>query len=192
MRSARAARLPLASLELPEPIVLLLELLPLEPIVLPLLLGVLAEPEAVDGELAEPEEPAVEPEAGGVVLELELEPPLAPIDVPLLLGELLEPLLALGVLAEPLALGVLVEPLAAGVLLLLEELGVLLEPLALEPLVLGVLPEAPIVPVVPVDVERSCGLVVPAVPLALPLPPLVLEAEPLVPLPEAPALWAMA
>jgi hypothetical protein len=130
LRSARAARLPLGSLALAEPVV------PLEPAVLPeveglapivplLLLGVLAEPELVDGVLAEPDEPVVaEPEVDGEVDGVAELEPLAPIDVPLLLGVLAE---ELDVSLElPLALGVLLDEL----------LGVLL----LEP-------EAPIVPV---------------------------------------------
>lgn len=129
MRSARAARLPLGSLALAEPVV------PLEPAVLPeveglapivplLLLGVLAEPELVDGVLAEPEEPVVEPEVDGEVDGVAELEPLAPIDVPLLLGVLAEELEVS--LEPPLALGVALEEL----------LGVL--PLE---------PEAPIVPV---------------------------------------------
>ena len=175
------------SLELPEPIVLLLgeldeelELLPevegLAPIV-PLLLlgeldeleledGVLDEP-AVDGELEEDDEDGVE----------ELEEPLAPMEVPLLLGvleESLEPLLALG---------------------LDELLGVLLE----EEL-LGVLePEAPIdVPVCGVVDDPVDAPAAGPAPLAL-VPPPVLPVDEEAPLPPdalvpplAPALWARA
>ena len=175
------------SLELPEPIVLLLgeldeelELLPevegLAPIV-PLLLlgeldeleledGVLDEP-AVDGELEEDDEDGVE----------ELEEPLAPMEVPLLLGvleESLEPLLALG---------------------LDELLGVLLE----EEL-LGVLePEAPIdVPVCGVVDDPVDAPAAGPAPLAL-VPPPVLPVDEEGPLPPdglvpplAPALWARA
>jgi hypothetical protein len=179
LRSARAARLPLVSLELPEPIVLLEE--PLEPAVLPeveglapivplLLLGVLDELELEDGVLAEPEEPVVEePEVDGEAVDGVLEP-LAPIDVPLLLGvlaeelESLEPLLALGLLLEELLLGVL-----------------LLEP------------EAPIAPV-----DGCAGVEGEAAPAAAPVPPALLvplaEVPPLVlPLPPLAAeLWAMA
>ena len=177
------------SLELPEPIVLLLgelddelELLPevegLAPIVPLLLLGVLDELELEDGVLDEPDEPVVE-EDGELEDEedgVELDEPLAPMEVPLLLGvladelESLEPLLALG---------------------LDELLGVLLE----EEL-LGVLePEAPIVPVCGVVEDPVDAPAAGPVPLALllPLPPaeVPLLPEPLVP-PLAPALWAMA
>jgi hypothetical protein len=189
LRSARAARLPLASLELPEPIVLLLgelddeeELPPevegLAPIVPLLLLGELDELELVDGVLDEPEPVVVDGELedeedDGVELE-----PLAPMEVPLLLGvladeleESLEPLLALG-LAE--LLGVLLEE---------ELLGVLLEP------------EAPIVPVeggVVEDVEApAAGPAPPALLLPLPVAEVPLLPAPLVP-PLAPALWARA
>jgi hypothetical protein len=188
LRSARAARLPLESLELPEPIVLLLgeldeelelpEVEGLAPIVPLLLLGVLDELELEDGVLDEPDEPVVE-EDGELEDEedgVELDEPLAPMEVPLLLGvladelESLEPLLALG---------------------LDELLGVLLE----EEL-LGVLePEAPIVPVCGVVEDPVDAPAAGPVPLALllPLPPaeVPLLPEPLVP-PLAPALWAMA
>ncbi len=175
------------SLELPEPIVLLLgelddelALLPevegLAPIVPLLLLGELDELELEDGVLDEPDDveedgEAVEDDEDGVELE-----PLAPMDVPLLLGvladeldESLEPLLALG----------------------LEVLGVLLE----EEL-LGVLePEAPIVPVCGVVVEPveapAAGPAPPALLLPLPVAAVPLLPEPLVP-PLAPALWARA
>jgi hypothetical protein len=187
LRSARAARLPLVSLELPEPIVLLLgeldelELLPevegLAPIVPLLLLGELDELELLDGVLDEPEEPVVEPEVDGEAEEPEEPEPLAPIDVPLLLGVLaeelelsLEPLLALGLLLEELL----------GVLLLEELLGLVLEP------------EAPIVPVDGVVVDGD------APPAAAPGPDALLvpaDVPPLVvpPLEAPPAeLWAMA
>lgn len=107
----------MVSLELLEPEVLP-EVEGLAPMV-PLLLGELDDELLVDGLVDEPEEPAVEPELDGVVVEgvLDDEEPLAPIDVPLLLGVLaeeeelsLEPLLALGVLLEELLLGVLLEP----------------------------------------------------------------------------------
>jgi hypothetical protein len=168
LRSARAARLPLVSLLLLDAS-LLPEVEPLEPIVLPLLLGVLAEPEALlDGVLEEPEELV----AGGVlVLELELEP-LAPIEVPLLLGVLL--------LLESEALGELLELEPLGELEELEELGVAVLPL-LEP-------EAPIV-----LVERSFGLVPEAEPPVLAAGELAL-LPPAAVLPPVllPELWAMA
>lgn len=180
MRSARAARLPLVSLELPEPIVLLEE--PLEPAVLPeveglapivplLLLGELDELELVDGELDEPDEPVVEePEDDGEVVE-PLEP-LAPIDVPLLLG----------VLAEELEVSL--EPLLALGLLLDELLGVLLEPEAPIELVDGWVAEEPEGDAPPADAPGPEALLVPAVVPALLVPP---------PLEEPPAeLWAMA
>jgi hypothetical protein len=188
LRSARAARLPLVSLELPEPIVLLLgelddelELLPdvegLAPIVPLLLLGVLDELELEDGVLDEPEEPVVEDDGeleddeDGV----ELEEPLAPMEVPLLLGvladeleESLELLLALGLLLDEL-LGVLLDEELLGVVLELE-------------------PEAPIVPVDGWVEEVPDGEAPPAAgpaPAAL-LPPVpALEVPPEVPPPDA-------
>lgn len=179
------------SLELPEPIVLLLgelddeeELLPevegLAPIVPLLLLGELDELELEDGVLDEPDEPVVE-EDGELEDDedgVELEEPLAPMEVPLLLGvladeleESLEPLLALG-LDE--LLGVLLEE---------ELLGVELEP------------EAPIVPVeggVVDEVEApAAGPAPPALLLPLPVAEVPLLPAPLVP-PLAPELWARA
>lgn len=171
------------SLELPEPIVLLLgelddelELLPevegLAPIVPLLLLGELDELELEDGVLDEPEEPAVDGELEDDEDGVELEEPLAPIEVPLLLGvladeleESLEPLLALG-LDE--LLGVLLEE---------ELLGLVLEP------------EAPIVPVDGwVVAEEPDGEAPPAAgpaPAAL-LPPVpALDVPPEVPPPDA-------
>jgi hypothetical protein len=209
LRSARAARLPLVSLLLPEPMVpeeppvLLLEELepPLAPIVLPLPLGELLDEELVEGELAEPEEPVVEPEAEGVVAEPELEPPLAPIEVPLEpvlpleLGELaveldvsveLEPL-ALGVLVEELPLGELADELLLGVVVLEEE----------EPAVLGLvvleLPEAPIELLVDGLVpEGLAPPAVPVLPLVPPVPALVPAEVPEPVPPAAPELCAMA
>ena len=187
LRSARAARLPLVSLELPEPIVLLLgelddelALLPevegLAPIVPLLLLGELDELELEDGVLEEPDEPAVEGELEDDEDGVELDEPLAPMEVPLLLGvladeleESLEPLLALGLLLDEL-LGVLLEEELLGVVLLLE-------------------PEAPIVPVdgwvvelEPVEAPAA-GPAPPA--LLLPLP---VAEVPLLPAPLAPPL----
>jgi hypothetical protein len=184
LRSARAARLPLGSVVLPEPLApaVLPEVEGLAPIVPLLLLGVLDVLGLVDGVVAEPAEPVVaEPEVDGEAAEPEVDgvelEPLAPIDVPLpLLGVLAE---ELEVSLEPLALGVLLEPLALGVLL-----------------VLGLLePEAPIVPV---DGWVPLGEVGEAAPAAAPVPPALLvplaEEPPLeVPLPPLAAeLWARA
>lgn len=184
------------SLELPEPIVLPEALEPLEPIVLPLLLGVLLEDELLEGVLAEPDEPVVEePEVDGVVAEPELEP-LAPIEVPLLplvLGELaveldvsveLEPL-ALGVLEEELLLGVLAEELLLGVVLEDEDEPAVLGLVVLEP------PEAPIELVEGLDglappaaAPGPEALLVPEVVPALVVPPLALVPPALPALPE--------
>lgn len=106
MRSARAARLPLASL-----VALLLDE-PLAPMVLPLPLGAAEDELLVEGGVLE----AAEPEAGGVAVE-----PLAPMVLPLVLGVLAE---ELELPVEPLALGAAV----LGDALELLELGVLLEP----------------------------------------------------------------